>query len=63
MLGRYGLIVLLCVGIAMAIITANMFDALERMYACSHFGSADACCEKGECKYRPASDESKPYRP
>lgn len=62
MLQRYGMIILLCVGLALAIITMHLIDALERTAACNAYGTADACCERGECRYKPASEESRPVR-
>jgi hypothetical protein len=62
MLSRYGLLVILCVGLALAIITMNLFDALERMAMCSEAPSAETCCRHGECKYKPASEESRPAK-
>lgn len=62
MLQRYGMLFLICVGIAMAIIAFNLFDALERTAACNKFGTDDACCVHGECRYKPASEESRPAR-
>jgi hypothetical protein len=37
-----------------------MFDTLERTAACAQSGTADACCERGECRYKPASEDTRP---
>lgn len=54
MLPRLWFLILLLVGVAMIVVTINLLHVLERTAACGMYGTADACCEHGECRYKPA---------
>jgi hypothetical protein len=47
---------------AAAVLLVNLLNTLERLAACNIYGTSDACCSHGECKYKPSSDESRPVR-